>query len=219
MAKKTSEEKITAANAGEIVSKSDITVSSLTTNLAFNEKVTAVDSALTTRSAAKKQIKTAWAKVIVILQEFDMDVPARRWDAVNALNQVRNLKVYEPLDKRLDDKERVQLATNLHYEFERVLESRKFIDYLDGKFYGLKKDLLSLQELYDLSTQSRKIDEAKTKAGQDRLRSEIRNYIDAIEAYDETVESVADVREYISVVKDVAEISAIASGNIPNNSN
>lgn len=204
------------ATKAEVVNK-DITVSSLTTNLAFNEKVTAVDSALTTRSAAKKSIKTAWAKVVAILQEYDMDVPARRWDPVKALNEVRGLVVYLPEDKRLADKEKVRFVGSVHYSAERILDDRKFIDYLEENFKGIKKDLKSIVELYELSNQSRIRDDEKTKAGQEKLRTEIRAYIDAIEDYDETVESVADVREYISVVKDVAEISAIASGNIPNN--
>jgi hypothetical protein len=37
-------------------------------------------------------------------------------------------------------------------------------------------------------------------------------YVASLEAYDETVESVANVKEYIGVVKDVAEIAAIATG-------
>lgn len=217
MAKK--DKTTTAPEEGEVVNHDkDITVSSLTQNLVFDQKINAVNDALGTRSSAKKEIKTAWANVCTILQEYEIEIPARRWDPVKALNEVNSIRVYLPQDKRLDDEERVKLANSVSYEVRNTLDKRKFIDYLDDKFSGLKKDLLDLQELNELSQQSKVEDKEKTKAGRDKLRAAIRKYIESIEKFDETVESVADVREFISVAKDVAEISAIASGNMANNS-
>lgn len=208
-----------APTEGEVVdSNKSLTVSSLTTNLAFDQKISEVNSALGTRSAAKKEIKTAWAKVVVILQEYDIEVPARRWDPVKALNEVKSIVVYQPEDPKLADEERVNFAKSLNYEIRNILDKRKLMDYLDEKFKGIKKDLVDLQKLYELSQEDRKQDKEKTKEGRDKMRVAIREYIDAIEKHDETVESVSDVREFISVAKDMAEIKAISDGNMPNNS-
>lgn len=214
MAKKST----TTAAEAEVVNEKGITVSSLTTNLVFDQKINAVNDALGTRSSAKKEIKTAWAKVVVILQEFDIEVPARRWDPVKALNEVRSVVVYQPQDKRLDDQEAVSRAKQYAYDVRDLAKHRKYMEYLESKFKGITKEFDDLLELNDLANESRKVDDEKTKAGRDKLREAIREYISAIEKYDETVESVADVREFINVAKDVAEISAIAGGHMPNNS-
>jgi hypothetical protein len=219
MARKDQNATTDAPAQGEVVNHDkDITVSSLTTNLVFDQKINSVNDALGTRSAAKKEIKTAWAKVCVILQEYEIEIPARRWDPVKALNEVRSIVVYQPQDKRLDDEEAVKRARDYAYDVRDLVKHRKYMEYLEAKFKGLTKEFDDLLELNELAQKSKVEDKEKTKEGRDKLRTAIREYINAIEKFDETVESVADVREFISVAKDVAEISAIANGNMANNS-
>lgn len=184
----------------------------LSKDVAFTEKVNAVDAALKSRNDAKKNIKTSWAKVVSLILKHGGQAPARRWDEVKAVNEVNNITIYKPLDKRLADKDAVRFAQNHDYNARQILERTELIQHLDKKHSGLRKTLEDIIELGRLSEKPREEDEVATKKARAEFQAAVDKYIEAIEAYNETVEQVADVREYISVVKDVAEISAIAQG-------
>jgi predicted RNase H-like HicB family nuclease len=183
----------------------------LSKDVTFTEKVNAVDTALKTRANAMKDIKQKWANIVKLLVKYDVKVPYRRLDAAGAANLVTQVEILEPEAEALKDKEAVDAACSNNYALSQVMQG-KLGRYLEKKFPGFIKLGQQLGELHDLSKQDREVDETKTKDARTEIQTAIDAYLAALESYDETVEQVADVKEYISVVKDVAEISAIAQG-------
>jgi hypothetical protein len=200
------------------VVKATVTPSGLSTELDFNQKVNAVDSALRDRAAAQKRIKTAWAGVVRVLVKYDMKKPTRRLHVDTAEGLVDDVKVYKPQDKRLEDKDAVKFAKAHSYSLRRTVEDITLSKAIDEKFPGFSDWVKDINELYNLAHTERELDEEATKKAKDELAKAVEKYTDAVEAYDETVDSVANVKEYVSVVKDIAEISAIAKGAMPNQS-
>jgi hypothetical protein len=68
----------------------------LTKDVSFTEKVEAVDTALKSRSAAQREIKTKWATVVKLLQKYELSVPYRRPDLSTVVGYIRDISIYQP---------------------------------------------------------------------------------------------------------------------------
>lgn len=182
-------------------------------DVAFTEKINDVDTALKARSTAQKDIKVKWAAIVKLLIKHNLHVPVRRVDVSTAASYANNIAVYTPQDPKLaENKELVEVANDAAYTLKQLMQKRTFEKLVEEKFAGFKAFADELIDLDRLSNQRREIDEDATKAAKEEMQEAVDAYIASIEAYDETIEKVADVKEYIGVVKDVAEISAIAAG-------
>lgn len=197
--------------AEEVKTTSVITAAS-SADVAFTDKIGAVDKALKDRAAVTNKLKKQWGKISEFLVENGQEVPYRRLDAANAHQLVNKITIYEKPDERLNDKEAVRYARDGAYIAQSLLQKTKLMLHLEKSHYGLTKDLQAMVLLDDLSNTSLEVDKDQTKKVRAELKALVKEYTDALEEYEETVNHVADVKEYIGVVKDVAEISAIASG-------
>lgn len=190
----------------------------LSKDVTFTEKVQNVDEALKSRAAANKEIKLKWAAVVKVLVKHNVAAPSRRGDAIVAQNLVSNLHIYLPDDKRLEDKAKVRGALDIGYDLNNTLRHPRFMEVIEEKFPKITSYLRELLAIQDLKNQEKEVDEKATQKARTELQAAVDSYIEALEAYDDTLETVANVKEYIGVVKDVAEISAIANG-VPRSSN
>lgn len=198
---------------GEVVVVTNVTPV-LSKDVDFTEKLGMVDTALKSRAQANKDIKLKWAGVVKVLVELGEKPPTRRLDAIQAANLVSNISIPVAEDERLKDKEKVAVAREVAYELKDVVKCRKFMAATEAKFPNFTKYAHELLDINELSNQHREEDEDATHKAQKKLQAAVDAYLAALEAYDDTVESVANVKEYVNVVKDVAEISAIAQGQL-----
>lgn len=192
-----------------------VITASNSTDVAFTEKIGSVDQALKDRSAAQKDIKIKWAGVVKVMNKYEMRVPSRRYDAERVGEIVSDLQISEKPDPRLDDVKAVRLAQEVTNMFSRFIDH----DYpasstlIEKKFPAFLKFVNEQKELKDLQYSSNKVDKEATKAAREELQTAVDTYIESIEKYNETLQTVSDVKEYIDVVKNVAEISAIKNGS------
>lgn len=182
----------------------------LTKDVGFNEKIEAVDTALKGRAVAQREIKTKWAAVVKVLNKYDIKAPARRYDAVQAANLVQNIQLYKPLPEI--DADLKTAARSGAYQIRQLMQQTATMTVLGKKFPGLRDYFVLVLETDSAMQAEREDDDERTAEARVALQSVVDGYVAAIEAYDETIESVANVKEYIGVMKDVAEISAIAQG-------
>lgn len=108
------------------------------------------------------------------------------------------------------------VTSDIWYNINNLAGRTKALDVLEKKFTGFSEWYKYLAKVYEAVHEPRDLDEKKTEKAQREATDAVKQYIEAIEKYDETVESVANVKEYIDVMKDVAEISAIAQGSQKN---
>jgi predicted RNase H-like HicB family nuclease len=184
----------------------------LSKDVPFTQKIQDVDTALKSRAQANRNIKHAWAGVVKVLTKYDHRLPPRRVDVAQAANMVSDIEILQPANAALDNVVMLAVVKEANYEVRQLSRQRKAMAYLEEKFPGLTAAFTEIDELHDIYNMPRERDEDATKAARAELQAAVDKYAKALEAYDETVETVANVKEYISVVKDVAEISAIAQG-------
>jgi hypothetical protein len=195
--------------------KSSKHVTSITPTLAkdvsFSDKVEAVDAALRTRASVEKEIKAKWVGVVRVLSKYDIKAPGRRVDAGQAANLVQDLVVYKPKTEVAPVFQQI-LAAGHSYELNNVTTNSSLVRLIDSEVKGFKKFVENYSEAKAASNESLIKDDAKTKEARAELQATVNEYLKALESYDDTVTSVANVKEYISIVKDIADISAIAQG-------
>lgn len=190
--------------------KSELITPALTKDVSFNDKVKDVESALKSRARVQRKLKTDWAKVVQILTENDMPIPARRPSADIAAKLPQSVRIYFPrpkFNKNLD------VLVKHTYALQNIANKADLMLELDRLCKGSKKLIESVIAESSLRNTPVELDEKRTKAVKEKLQKAVEVYTTTLESYDETVESVANVKEYIGIVKDVAEISAIAQGN------
>lgn len=183
----------------------------LTKDVSFNEKVEAVDTALKVRSAAQKDIKIKWAGVVKLLQKYDLTVPARRPDPSTVVGYIKATRAYEP-QPEVTDEMKATVKCEGSYQLMQLRSNPDMLKLMDKKFPDFKDWLESVGEARQMLFAPKKEDEDATKAAQEEMATAVDAYIASLEAYDETIESVASVKEYIGIMKDIADISAIAQG-------
>lgn len=189
----------------------------LSKDVSFTNKVQVVDGALKNRAVAQKNIKLKWAVVMRALHKYNRPIPARRPDAIGASAYVGGLLVFKPLPKELENEELTELARNSAHEL-RTLSNRPLVaTILEDKFPGFADLCREVTKVSELMVMSRRVDEKATTKAKAEMQKAVDAYIKTLEDYDETVDSIANVREYIGIVKDVAEISAIAQGRQDSN--
>lgn len=186
----------------------------LSKDVSFTEKVQQVDNALKSRAAATRELKHKWAAIIKAFAEYDTRVSSRRGDAIQAQNLIGDVAIYLPRNPLLDDDEMVKFANNNVSVFRNILEHPQAARRLETMFAGILEFSNKVIDTNTARYDDRKIDEVATKEARAKLQPVVDEYLAALETYDETVETVANVKEYIAVVKDVAEISAIAQGAV-----
>lgn len=183
----------------------------LTKDVSFNEKVETVDTALKSRAAAQREIKMKWAAIVKLLQKYDLSVPARRPDPSTVVSYIKSVQVYVPKPEVAEEMKAV-VECDGRYELERLAEKPDLLKMLDNKFTGFGSWLDKVREAKRIIVASKKVDEEATKAAKAEMSAAVDAYLTSIEAYDETIESVANVKEYIGIMKEIADISAIAQG-------
>jgi hypothetical protein len=187
----------------------------LTKDVSFTEKVEAVDTALKNRSAAQRDIKVKWAGVVKLLQKYDLTVPARRPDPATVVGYIRTVRLYKPQPTVPEDL-RAVVGCEGRYELGRLREKPDMLKLLNEQFPGFATWLDKVREAEKSSYGAPKEqDEDATKVAQEEMSAAVDAYLASIEAYDDTLESVANVKEYIGIMKDIADISAIAQGIKP----
>lgn len=187
----------------------------LSKDVSFTQKVEDVDSALKNRARANKDIKLKYANLIKLFAKYNVQLGIRRLDAPAIQNYVNAIRVFYPQDPRLEDTTKLNHAKQVSYELKRLVEKRTFMSAAEVKFKGINAWFNEFIELFELSQEPRVVDEKATTKAKAELQKAVDTYIEALEAYDDTVTTVANVKEYIGVVKDVAEISALAQGMVP----
>jgi hypothetical protein len=183
----------------------------LTKDVSFNEKVEAVDTALKSRASALREIKLKWAAVVQVMNKYEVIPPSRRVDAGQAAMLVQNLVVYQPKPEVAEDLKKMVEQADV-YGLTNLTREIKTMRLLEEKFPGIRQYIESVGEARNTLLQPRVEDKEKTKAARDEMEKAVDEYIRTLEAYDETIESVANVKEYIGIMKEIADISAIAQG-------
>ncbi len=189
-------------------------ITALTTKeVDFNDRVQAVDKALKDRRNANKNIKLHWAKIIAVLGRADTPKIPTRKPSIEVIVDYQNTAViYKPLDDIVNDPELKEVWRVSGYEFRQMMNNSRLLEALEKKFSGLRDFLLKVQKYGEVVQAERETDEEATAKMRAELKTAIDEYLKALEAYDDTVETVANAKEYIGVVKDIADIAAIAQG-------
>lgn len=183
-------------------------------DISFNDKVEAVDSALRSRASVQKEIKAKWVGVVKVLTKYEAKAPGRRADAGQAANLVQELVVYKPKAEIAPVYQQF-ISSCGSYELGQFLgyaTRPSLLRLIESEVKGFKEFVDGLTAARDASSEPQVKDEAKTKEARAELQGAVDAYLEALESYDDTVTSVANVKEYISIVKDIADISAIAQG-------
>ena len=188
----------------------------LTKDVSFTEKVESVDTALKSRAAAQREIKTRWAAVVKLLQKYDLSVPYRRPDPSTVVGYIRDVSVYKPQPEVPADMQAV-LSCEGSYELRSLGEKHDMLKLLDKQFSGFSAWVDGVREARKLAGTPRELDKDATQAAREEMSATVDAYLASIEAYDETLDSVANVKEYIGIMKEIADISAIAQGIKTNN--
>jgi hypothetical protein len=183
----------------------------LAKDISFNDKVGEVDTALRSRAAVQKEIKTKWVRVVRVLSKYDVKAPGRRSDAGAAAGLVQDLVVYKPMPEIAPEFQQI-LDSGGSYQLSDLATRPNLLRLIDAKVSGFKKFVEDFVEAQAASRETPIKDEAKTKEARAELQAAVDEYLTALESFDDTVTSVASVKEYIGIVKDIADISAIAQG-------
>jgi hypothetical protein len=183
----------------------------LTKDVSFSEQVEAVTTALKSRAAAQRDIKQAWATVVQVLNKYEVDAPHRRVHADQVAVLVQKVKIYQPKPEPAGDLKEILENADV-YEINRLVGQLNTMRLLDAKLPGIRKLLEDIVAARDSMRQSPGEDTIKTKAARAELMDAITAYSKALEDYDETLESVTGVKEYIGIMKDIAGIAAIGQG-------
>ena len=183
----------------------------LTKDVSFSEQIESVTTALKSRTAAQREIKQAWATVVQILNKYEVDAPHRRVNADQAATLVQNVKIYQPMPEPAGDLKEIIELGNV-YDISTLVSQLNTMRLLDAKLPGIKKLFEDIVAARNSTRQSPVEDTIKTKAARAELMDAINAYSKALEDYDETLESVTGVKEYIGIMKDIAGIAAIGQG-------
>ncbi|MDE2106076.1 MAG: hypothetical protein KGL39_53125 [Patescibacteria group bacterium] len=187
-----------------------------TKNVSFTEKVEAVDTALKSRAAAQREIKTKWAAVVKLLQKYDLSVPYRRPDPSTVVGYIRSISLFKAAPVVPQEMKEV-LACDGQYELRQLFGQHDLLKLLDKQFSGFGAWADKVLEARRIAGISPELDKEATKAAREEMSAVVDEYLATIEAYDETLESVANVKEYIGIMKEIADISAISQGLKTNN--
>jgi hypothetical protein len=182
----------------------------LVKDVSFSDKVAEVETALKSRAAAQKEIKTKWAGVVQVLAKYEVTPPRRRTDAADAAARVENITVYKPKPEVAEGL-RAIIESDADYCLKNLASSPS-LRLVTAKVRGLRSFLDDFMETREILRQNPEKDEAKTTEARAEYQKAVDAYIEALESYDETLDGVSNVTEYIGIVKDIAGISAIARG-------
>ena len=188
----------------------------LTKDVSFTEKVEAVDTALRSRSAAQREIKTKWAAVVKLLQKHDLNVPYRRPEPSTVVGYIRDISIYQP-KAEVPAEVQAMLDYSDNYEVRQFLNCHDAVKAVNKQFAGFAEWVDKVREARKLAATPRELDKEATQAAREEMSQAVDAYLASIEAYDETLDSVANVKEYIGIMKEIADISAIAQGIRTNN--
>jgi hypothetical protein len=183
----------------------------LAKEVSFTEQVETVNTALKSRVAAQREIKHAWAAIVQILNKYEVTAPHRRVNAEQAASLVQNVKIYQPMPEAAGDFKEI-IEREADYLISRLFSDIHIMRLLDAKLPGIKKLFENIIAARDSMKQSPVEDTIKTKAARAELMDAINAYSQTLEDYDETIESVTSVKEYIGIMKDIANIAAIGQG-------
>ena len=183
----------------------------LTKDVSFSEQIDSVTTALKSRTTAQREIKQAWATVVQILNKYEVDAPHRRVNADQAATLVQNVKIYQPMPEPAGDLQEI-LELGQVYDISSLISQLATMRLLDAKLPGIKKLFEDIVAARNSMEQPPVEDTIKTKAARAELMDAINAYSKALEDYDETLESVTGVKEYIGIMKDIAGIAAIGQG-------
>lgn len=180
--------------------------------VSFTDKVAVVDAALKGRTEAQRMIKATWNELIRVLAKYNRPIPAVRPNAVQALNLLNGVVVYRANDRKFTE-DIVDIGnSDIAYNIATLRNQVQMLDMLETRFEGISEFVKQVNEYTLYKNRTKSIDQTATDKAKKDIGDEVNKLIRAIEAYDETVDQVANVREYISIVKDVADIAGIASG-------
>lgn len=184
----------------------------LSKDVSFTDKVAVVDAALKGRTEAQRMIKAIWNELIRVLAKYNRPIPAVRPNAVQALNLLNGVVVYRANDRKFAE-DIVDIGnSDIAYNIATLRNQVQMLDMLETRFEGISEFVKQVNEYTLYKNRTKSIDQTATDKAKKDIGDEVNKLIRAIEAYDETVDQVANVREYISIVKDVADIAGIASG-------
>lgn len=188
----------------------------LTKDVSFTEKVEAVDTALRSRSAAQREIKTKWAAVVKLLQQYDLSVPYRRPEPSVVVSYVKEVRVYKP-QPEVPAEMQVVINCEGSYELRQLYDKPDMLKLLDKQFKGFSAWVDTVREARKVALAPKELDKDATEAARAEMSAAVDAYLASVEAYDETLDSVSNVKEYIGIMKEIADISAIAQGIKTNN--
>lgn len=195
------------------VKKSTDITPALSKDVSFTDKVQVVDAALKNRTVAQANIKKTWGAVAAMLAKYGRPVPAVRPNSAQIHTYGTNIVVYEKAPEEEYPKDVKKLATsNVSGFLTSIRNWPNDLALLEKKFKGITDYLNVVNECRMSAVQQIPVDEKKTAKAKLEITTAIAKCVKAMEAYDETVDQVNNVREYISIVKDVAAIQGIANG-------
>lgn len=186
----------------------------LAKDVSFNDKIQTVDTALTQRTEATREIKSAWAKILQVLAKSDdRTLPARRPGLDTIVRYPHEVIKYKPQPEILSRKDLKELDQAGNYELRSITNKARIIELLDKKFSGIATLFSDYNAYARAATAASEVDEDATTKLRTEMQSAVDVFMKAQEKYDDTVENVKNVKEYVGIIKDVAEISAISQGN------
>src|SRR3984885_8454878 len=170
--------------------KSSNQVTSITPTLAkdvsFSDKVEVVDTALKSRAAIQREIKTKWVGIVKVLTKYEVKAPVRRVDAGAAANLVNDLVVYTKKPETPPKFKQI-LDAGHGNEVSKLATRPNLWSLIDAKVDGFRKFVEDFAEARAVASEALVKDEAATKAARVELQKAVDNYLDALESFEDTV--------------------------------
>lgn len=181
----------------------------LSRDVSFTEKVKAVDRALKDRETTQKNIKTAWNHLAKVMEKYSLPIPVTMYTTAQATTLANSVQVYVNTPDLSDELSTSNLMSG--YILNDLKINRAALAYFDGKFPGFSELIVKLFNQKGL-VNNKVVDQKKTTVAREEVRAAVTKYIQALDAHQITIDVVANVREYISIVKDVASIAIKTNG-------
>lgn len=175
--------------------------------VSFKDEIDTVKGSLKTRTEANEKVQKAWGELKTCLIKYKVNVPYRR-PTLEGLPLLIRTIVYVEKPK---PSELLEGADSYLLQYAQSLRTNPLIRKLDTKFKGLLNFIEDADREYRTISASPKIDEKATAKAQQELRKLADKYADAVLEFEKTINTLSDVKEFIGVVKNIAEISGAQS--------
>lgn len=208
----------------DITPKPQEVTAALATNVSFNQQVAATDQALQQRNDATKNARAKWLALVAFLDTHSSSLPRRRGTVDTAFTAIKGITVYktktvtEDEIAALQEEYRSAEVIGSNYRVNNILEHDEVVEAIEVKFPGLEKFLRDERTRFRVASKALQkankqpgVDTKATAKAKEEATKLAEAFAEAMEKLEDTADILTGVKDYIGVVEQIANISAIAN--------